>query len=356
MRVGIVIGFVSLLVLSAGPVSAQTNQQSQSPVQSQPPVQSQSQTQNQSSTVTVETLQQANQKIRQLAQSAQANEVGEYPLGAGDLIRVDVFDIPELSQQIRIDPGGYITMPLIPQRIRASGLTPSQLESKIADLLRSRGLVSHPQVTVFVVQRMSQPITVIGAVMHPMIYQAVRPTTLLEVLSAAGGLKNTAADYVTISRANKNGTSHVQRVSLRDLIDHGDPTANVMLRGGDVITVPKAGIVYVVGAVVRPGGFVIQNDTGQMTALKALALAGGTGPAARTKEAVIIRKKKTTGKSQEIRVNLKNILDRKAEDVQLRPNDILFVPRSAGKKALAKAAQAALSITSGIMIVRGGTF
>jgi len=336
MRVGFFLGFVSLLVLSAGPLLAQEMPQAELPA--------------------AETIQQTNQKLRQYASSASLDQTGEYPLGAGDLIKVDVFDIPELSQQIRIDPGGYITMPLIPHRIQSAGLTPSQLESKIADLLKSMGLVSHPQVTVFVVQRLSQPITVIGAVEHPMIYQAVRPTTLLEVLSAAGGLSDTAADYLTVSRMKKNGTPDERRVSLRDLIDRGDPQANISVRGGDVVTIPKAGIVYVVGAVAHPGGFVIQNDTGQMTALKALALAGGTESTARSKDAVIIRKEGLTAKKQEIRVNLKKILSQKAQDVQLRPNDILFVPDSAGKKALTKAAEAALSVTTGIMVYRGSQF
>jgi polysaccharide export outer membrane protein len=304
----------------------------------------------------VETIQQTNQKIRLLANSTSMTQPGEYPLGAGDLIKVDVFDIPELSREMRIDPGGYISMPLIQERILAAGLTSYELEAKIAGLLKAQGLVSHPQVSVFVVQRTSQPITVIGAVEHPLVYQAVRPTTLLEVLSAAGGLTDTAGDFVTISCPDKNGQTQIERVNLRDLIDRGDPKANVPVAGGDVITVPKAGIVYVVGAVNRPGGFVIQNDTDQMTALKALALAGGAKPASKPQNAVIIRKSGKTGRSLEIAVNVKNILSRRAQDVRLMPNDILFIPDSAGRKALAKAAEAALSMTTGIVILRGSQF
>jgi polysaccharide export outer membrane protein len=303
----------------------------------------------------LETIQQTNQKIRLLANTS-VTQPGQYALGAGDLIKIDVFDIPELSRQIRIDPSGYISMPLMPQRILAAGLTSFELETKIAGMLKERGLVSNPQVSVFVIQRTSQPITVIGAVEHPLVYQAVRPTTLLEVLSAAGGLTDTAGDYVTITRPDKTGKTQLERVSLRDLIDRGDPKANVAVKGGDVITVPKAGIVYVVGAVNRPGGFVIQNDTDQMTTLKALALAGGALTASKPQDAVIIRKSGTTGRSQEIAVNVKNILNRKAQDVRLLPNDVLFIPDSAGKRALAKAAEAALSITTGIVILRGSHY
>jgi polysaccharide export outer membrane protein len=331
-------GIVSLLLLATGSLWAQQKPETDA---NTPPA--------------LETIQQTNQKIRLLANSASVTQPPEYALGAGDLIKIDVFDIPELSRQIRIGPGGYISMPLIQQRILAGGLTPYQLESNIADLLKAQGLVSHPQVSVFVMQRDSQPITVIGAVEHPLVFQAQRPTTLLEVLSAAGGLTDTAGDYLTISRPQKDGKSHVDRVDLRDLIDRGDPEANVPVSGGDIITVPKAGIVYVVGAVNRPGGFVIQNDTDQMTALKALALAGGAKSASKPQDAVIIRKGKA-GQGREIAVNVKNILNRKAEDVRLLPNDILFIPDSAGKKALVKAAEAALSVTTGIVILRASHY
>lgn len=299
-----------------------------------------------------ETVEQANQKIRLLASSPSTAGPGEYTLNAGDQIKIDVFDIPELSQKTRIDPTGYVSMPLIPQRIRAAGLTPEQLQSEIAGLLQSRGLVSHPQVSVFVVQREGQPITVIGAVEHPMVYRAVQQTTLLEVLSAAGGLTNTAGNYVTITHTEKSGHASVQRINLQQLIDGGDPQANIVLQGGDVVAVPKAGIVYVEGAVNRPGGFVIQNEADQMTVLKALALAGGTASAAKPKDAVIIRKNRNKGKNEEIAVNIKKILSRKTEDVRLLPNDILLIPTSAGKKALAKAAEAALSMTTGIVVLR----
>lgn len=306
----------------------------------------------------LETVQQTNQKLRLLAGTespAGAALPHEYPLSPGDLIKIDVFDIPELSRKTRISPRGFITMPLIPHRIPAAGLTSYGLGRKIADLLKSRGLVSHPQVSVFVIQRTGQPITVIGSVEHPMVYQAMQPTTLLEVLSAAGGLTSTAGDYVAVSRKGKDGNTHIRRINLQKLIDSGNPDANILLQGGDVVAVPKAGIVYVVGAVMRPGGFVISNENNQMTALKALALAGGIKSPAKPQDAIIIRKKGKTGKGQEIRVNLKKILDRKSDDVQLMANDILFVPNSAGKRILAKAAEAALSMTTGIVVLRGAS-
>lgn len=339
MKVRALAAIVSLLVLSACPVLAQQRPKTKS--EPLPPL---------------ETVSQTNQKIRLLASaSANGTQVTQDALEPGDLISIDVFDIPELSRKIRIDPSGYVSMPLIPQRIHAAGLTSFQLEEEIAGLLKARGLVSHPQVSVFVIDRAGQPITVIGAVEHPMVYHAVGPTTLLEVLSAAGGLTSTAGNYVTISSTSASGKTVSRRVDLQALIDRGDSRANILLRGGDVVAVPKAGIVYVVGAVNRPGGFVIQNDNNQMTALKALALAGGIRSEAKPQDAVIIRKDGRTGRTREITVNIKKILDRKKGDVSLEANDVLFVPNSPGKKFLAKAAQAALSITTGIVIFRGST-
>ena len=118
------------------------------------------------------------------------------------------------------------------------------------------------------------------------------------------------------------------------------------------MSVARAGIVYVVGAVERPGGFVLKSDSEEITALKAIALAQGLKGTARPGDAVIIRKIPRTGKEEEIEVNLGRIMARKSEDVRLQANDILFVPDSFGKKVLRRAAEAAVSITSGLIIFR----
>jgi polysaccharide export outer membrane protein len=297
----------------------------------------------------VETIEETNARLRALAGAAAP--AAEYRLGPGDLIKITVFDVPDLSPQLRIDPGGRISLPLIPEAIEAAGLTPEQLSTKIGELLRARGLVSHPQVSVLVIERTSQPITVIGAVVRPLVYQTPRPATLLEALSAAGGLADTAGNQVTITRRMPDGSTRQTTVDLRDLIDRADPAANIVLHGGEVVSVPRAGIVYVVGAVSRPGGFVIQNENQQLTVLKALALAGGTKENARPDQAVIIRR--DGGASQETPIDIKKILARKAADVPLHANDILFIPDSAGRKALARAGEAALSMITGIAILRG---
>lgn len=315
----------------------------------------------------LQTAQETNERIRQLAFQGRP---GDYLIGSGDLLRIEVFDVQELSREVRVSESGYISLPLLPLRVRAAGLNAFQLEEKLAELLQANGLVANPQVTVFVKEQRSQPITVIGAVRKPLVYQAVRSTTLLEVLSEAGGIADDAGSVVIVTRIGKrdvaegnedrcgkataDGKPQSLAINLKDLLESGDPQFNIPLVGGDVVSVPKAGIVYVVGAVERPGGFVLQSDGEEMTTLKALALAQGLKGTARPGDAVILRKDLQTGEKREIEVNLKKVMARKAEDIRLYPNDVLFIPDSAGKRALRRVGDAALAITTGLVILRAG--
>jgi len=318
----------------------------------------------------LETPQDTNDRIRQLASALRVKQ-GDYLIGGGDLVRIDVFDVPELSREVRVGSSGYISLPLLPVRVRAAGLTAFQLEEKLAELLQANGLVSHPQVTVFLREQRSQPITVIGAVNRPMVYQAIRATSLLEVLTEAGGVANDAGSTVIVTRAGNPAAAEpadaagnngdpadvaplVMTINLSDLLDSGDSKYNIPLLGGDFVSVPRAGIVYVVGAVDKPGGFVLANDREQMTTLKILALAGGLKGTARPHQAVILRKNGDNGQRQELSVDLAKILERKTEDVRLLPSDILFVPDSSGKKALRKTGEIAIALASGVALIRLG--
>ena len=347
----------------------------------------------------------ANSRLRQLSEAAHVRQ-GEYVIGTGDLLSIEVFDVDELSREVRVSELGTIAIPLLPARLHAAGLTEIQLEEKLAELLETSGLVSRPQVTVTVKERKSKPITVIGAVNHSMVYQAVRPVTLLEVLSEAGGIANDAGSTVIISRAAPDPgqpaasagdatTGHNPAagpvapaptgsadpkglspsptttsgpgdsaatppplppltlvINLNDLLETGDPKFNIPIEGGDVVSVPRAGIVYVMGAVDHPGGFVLANDREQMSALKALALAGGFRRAAKPQQAVILRKDSATGQQKEVALDLKKVLDHKAEDVRLYPSDILFIPESGGKRAAYKMGEIALAVGSGVALFR----
>lgn len=314
-----------------------------------------------------ETPQQTNEKIQQLATLARAHPV-DTPIGSGDLLHIDVFDVPELSRDVRVSDTGDISYPLIPGKVSVAGLSPFQLESKLEQLLVENGLVSHPQVSVFVKDQTSQPVTVVGAVKTPMVYQVIRPTTLLEVLSAAGGISDDAGSVVIVTRparpnvanakpasATSDPSEDDQKITIRlqDLLESGDSVYNIEVYGGDTVSVPRAGIVYVLGfGVAQPGGYVLQGHGAQVTVLKALALAHGLSSFAKADSAVIMRTNPATGQKDQIPVHIKQIENRKADDMAMRSNDILYVPDSAGKKVLAHGAQAALGIGSGIAIYR----
>ena len=307
-----------------------------------------------------------NDRIAQLAHATDVTQ-GDYLIGSGDLLAIEVFDVPELSREVRVNETGYISLPLMPAKIRAVGLNPFQLQDKLAELLQTNGLVSTPQVTVSVKEQHSQPITVIGAVKNPMVIQALRKTTLLQALSQAGGIADDAGTTVIVTRPSpdisesadpsEGGTPaapHTYTINLSDVLESADPNFNIPLTGGDVVSVPRAGIIYVVGAVSRPGGFLMQNDLDRMTMLKMLSLAGGATNTAKLKNAVILRKNATTGNRDQVPVDLSKVLRMKTQDVAMQSNDILFVPDSNGLKALHRAGDVAVALTSGIGIVAAG--
>jgi len=347
---------------------------------------------------TVETPQQTNERIRSLSAAARVLPPHDYVIGNGDLLSIQVFDVQELSREVRVSQTGTIGIPLVPVRLHISGLTESQAEIKIAEVLEANGLVSHPQVSVAVKEKKSKPITIVGAVAHPMVYQADRQVSLVEVLAEAGGIAGDAGDSVIITRAETDpaadpleppalGTqdaapaasaatpvansndppaaaspstsadplppplSSTITVNLNQILERGDTSSNIILRPGDVVTVPHAGIVYALGAVTRPGGFVVSNDRGQLTTLKLLSLAGGLDRAAKGDHAIIVRRD-SSGQQHQVEIDLKRILKFQSEDVRLQPSDILYIPKSAAKQALIKTAEISLAVGTGVVIYR----
>ncbi len=315
----------------------------------------------------LETPQQTNEKIQELASLEQGRPTDTL-IGAGDLLHVDVFDVPELSRDVRVSETGDIRYPLIPGKISVSGQTPSMVETKFQQLLVENGLVSHPQVSVFVKEQNSHPISVVGAVSHPMVLQAARPTTLLEVLAAAGGVSDNAGSEILVTRkataegtmvketsatTNAGSEQKVITIRLQDLLESGNAIYNIPVYGGDVVSVPKAGIVYVMGpGISQQGGYVVENHGEQITVLRAVALARGLTGYAKANSAVIMRTNPVTGKKEQIPVQIKKIEKHGAEDVPLQANDILYVPDSAGKKALARGTEAAIGVGTGAAIYR----
>jgi polysaccharide export outer membrane protein len=335
-----------------------------------------------------ETPQQTNEKIQELA-AQEHLKPHDVPVGTGDLLHIEIFDVPELSRDVRVGDAGDISYPLIPSKISAAGLTPFQLEQKMEQLLIENGLVTHPQVSVFVKEQNSQPVSVVGAVQKPMVYQVIRPTTLLEILAGAGGITDDAGSFVIVTRspnasaartaaaaigARANGGGSVSAsatpnaaapndplggnpqiitIRIQDLLESGDSAFNIMIYGGDVIAVPRAGIVYVTGAgIAQPGGYVLQSHGEQITALKAVAMAHGLTGFAKADSAVIMRNNPVTGQKDVIPVHIGQIEKQKTQDVAMKSNDILYIPDSKGLKVLARGAEAAISIGSSVAIYR----
>jgi len=366
----------------------------------------------------LETPQQANDRIRELSAAAAHSEPRDYIIGNGDLLDIEVFDVKELSREVRVSQTGTIAIPLVPVRLHVAGLSEIQAEQKIAEVLAANGLVSHAEVNITIKERKSKPITVVGAVSHPLVYQADRQVTLLEVLAEAGGLATDAGNEVIVTRpvpemtfgeedsVSKETTDAVPvkskplqadtkpaatpsgsagsassteppdlpspaqeksptntsgmatsppadtiTINLNELMEAGNTKNNILLQAGDVVTVPHAGIVYVLGAVGKPGGFVLTNDREKMSTLKILALAGGYTSTAKTDHAVILRKD-AQGKQQEVQVDLKKIQNRQAEDMVLEPSDILYVPQSGTKQVLLRSIEFGLVLGSAVAIYR----
>ena len=368
----------------------------------------------------LETSQQVNDRIRELSASLRTIP-HDYVIGSGDLLSIYVFDVEELSRDVRVSQTGTIGIPLVPVRIHVAGLTEMQVEQKIAEMLEANGLVTHADVSVSVKEHKSKPITVVGAVMHPMVYEADHPVTLLEVLAEAGGISSDAGDTIIVSRplqdaladsgeppeigpeqplpaktptasapdasaprpstssqdtskdtepaasrsaprgatASLNSSLNAEpppltntiTINLSDAMETGDMKNNIALQAGDVVTVPHAGVVYVLGAVGKAGGYVLSNDRTQLTTLKILSLAGGLTRTAKSDKAIIVRKD-NMGQQQEVPIDLKKVLSRKAEDVQLQPSDILYVPESGAKQAVFRAVELGLAVGSGVALYR----
>lgn len=278
-------------------------------------------------------------------------------IGPSDLLGVSVYGAPELTRQVRVSADGLIRLPLLRRQVVAEGLMPAELELKIAEALRSEQILVEPAVTVTIAEYHSRPILVSGAVKRPTTFQAVGVVTVLDALTRAEGLSAEAGPEVLVSRrrpAPEGGfLTVVERIAVRRLMDAADPASNPPLSGGEEIRVPEAARVFVVGNVKRPGSFPVQDAAGT-TVLRLLAHCEGLLPHT-AKTAYIYRRREASGSQplarrpahgwrgsaesvmpidghssligeQEIAVPLRRILDRKAPDVTLVANDILYIP------------------------------
>jgi polysaccharide biosynthesis/export protein len=282
---------------------------------------------------------------------------GEFPIHRGDGLSVIVFGEPQLSCECAVGPTGKIILPLL-KPVDAEGLTTTQLSELVATRLQEAGILRYPHVTVTIRSAPSSVVTVQGAVRNPQSVPVVGQARLLSVLSQAGGLADDAGDTAKIYSARflpRSVGPHVGAgresvtVNVNKLLDDSDPSQNVDVFPGDRVAVERAGMFYVLGEVNRPGGYNLKSADEQLTVLNALAIAGDLTSVAKRKHVVILRKDaKAAGARDEIKVNIKAVLNRREPDPKLVANDILYVPASGPKRAARAATGTVLGVAGGL--------
>jgi polysaccharide export outer membrane protein len=241
-------------------------------------------------------------------------------IGPGDEVHIEVFDTPELSSSSRVNDHGDLPL-LMGGTVHVAGLTPEQAATEVQGTLVHRRLMNKPQVLVTVERSATQNVTVFGQVLHPSTYEIGTPRPLVEVLAQAGGFTELADHHVSIRRSatKQNETIFVSNDAKEDLAQ------NVYVYPGDVVTVPKQNLVYVLGDVNRAGGFPMNNDASGMTVLQAVAQAGGTQHTAHSGGAKLIRREHGDD-YKEIPLDLSAMQKGKKPDMKMEKNDIVYVP------------------------------
>ncbi len=274
-------------------------------------------------------------------------------IGADDLLAISVYGSPELTRSVRVSAEGQIRLPMLARPIAAAGFVPREIESAIAEALRAEKILVDPVVMVTVAEYRSRPISVAGAVKRPLTFQAFGSVTLLDAITRAEGLAPEAGAEILLTRA-AGGAPCTQRIPVKALFAGDNPSLNPRLAGGEEISVPVAREVYVAGSVKNPGAFSLK-DASDTTVLKVLALAGGLIPFA-AHDAYVYRRKPGADTKDEIPIALSRIIARKAPDVTLEGDDILYVPDSKGRRlsatALERIAGFGAATASGLLIWR----
>jgi polysaccharide export outer membrane protein len=289
--------------------------------------------------------------------AAVPKNVAAYTLQPNDQITLHSLQVKEIADKaFRLDQEGEVNCPLI-GRIRLTNLTAQEAEALLRSKLKAYYI--QPDLELEVSSLHSEPVSVIGAVGNPGVHEIKGRTTLLDALSLAGGVRPDAGPVVVLTRQASAGmipytTAHgtfsgesVAELPLKDLLDGVDQKENIVILPHDVISVPAAQIVYVVGNVKHPGGFTLSGKS-SLTVLQALSLAEGLDPRASPERTRILRR--TVLPEQQIAVDLKKILAGKSEDLLLQPNDILFVPSSTTKVVTSRTLEAAIQIGTGLAI------
>jgi polysaccharide biosynthesis/export protein len=275
-------------------------------------------------------------------QPAAVRDQSALAIGPGDLLDLSVFDVPELVLKVRVDVNGCVSLAFLGD-VKLAGMTVANAQRLIARELVARQLVKNPQVSIFIEEFATQGITVYGEVNAPGIYPLMGPHHLFDAISAAGGLTLKSGRTVTVLHAGQSDHAEVVALANINPIENPLEHANVPIYPGDTVIVSKAGMVYVLGEVNKPGAFLMEDNT-SISVLKATAMAGGTTKLASLKGSLILRK--SPAGTTQTRIPLDKIYHGKAQDLPLHAEDIVFVPlsniRNYGAMGLQGAIQAAV--------------
>jgi polysaccharide biosynthesis/export protein len=264
-------------------------------------------------------------------------------IGPGDLLNVVVFDTPELTTSVRVNQDGEIDMPVL-GLLKVSGLNASEASTKMENELRTRQLILDPHVTIFVTEYASQGATIMGEVRSPGVYPTLGTRRLLDMLSLAGGIQSTAGKVVSI--VHRNDPQHPVTVAMQSNPANLYAQENPIILPGDTIVVAKAGVVYVIGDVLKPGGFLVDNNT-PISVMQSLSLAGGWDKTAALSKTKLIRK--TPEGREEVDLDLKHVAYGSQADLPVKDGDILFVPSSIAKTMTYRGIEASITITSSLI-------
>jgi polysaccharide export outer membrane protein len=245
-------------------------------------------------------------------------------IGAGDVVNISVSNSSDFTMKVRVDAKGDVVLPYLGQQ-HFGGCTVEQIEELLTRLLKEQQYFTDPQVLVFVEQFTSQTISVLGEVNKPGAFPGLGDHTLYEMLSAAGGLTQFASQTALIYRRSQE---EPLRISIKPALDMADASATFPVYAGDRIVVPKTGLVYVVGAVKTPNVFPLPSNS-NLTLVRALTLAGGPLRTAKRGQIHLVR---TMNDSRvDIPVDMGKVLAGKTADMQVKPDDIIYVPDSYAK-------------------------